>query len=95
MPPNTAGFVDCASTNDGRPLQVTVSYTKGGKTAKSTAVTMRCAGYPLAPPAPKMLLGNRDIITVEWELPAADGGSPVLGFFLFMKRADDVEYTLI
>lgn len=61
----------------------------------SNSVTMICAGYPDPPATPILVLGTRDIISVSWEHPTYDGGSPVLGFFLFMKANDDAEYTLV
>jgi hypothetical protein len=63
--------------------------------ALSNTVTLICAGYPDAPALPALTLGNRDIISISWELPTFNGGSPVLGFFLYMKASDDTDYTLV
>ena len=56
---------------------------------------MICAGYPVAPNVPIMILGNRDIISISWDLTFSNGGSPILGFFLFMKSFSDSNYTLV
>jgi hypothetical protein len=59
------------------------TYTNTTETLKSVDVTMVCASEPLAPDRPTMVLGNRDIIHVEWRLPTDSGGSPVRGFLLY------------
>ena len=61
----------------------------------SPKVTLICAGYPDPPAPPTLVIGTRDIISVRWQLPTFNGGSPVLGFFVHMKANDDTEYTLV
>jgi hypothetical protein len=56
---------------------------------------MICAGQPTPPDTPTLIIGNRDIISVVWRQPVNDGGSPVLGFYLYMKEINDADYTLI
>lgn len=95
--PATTGLVDCQGLNDGRSLFVEIGYTNsdGELSPRSIAITMVCAGYPDAPQAPVEVLGNRDIISVSWSHPASDSGSPVLGFFVFMKTVAEADYTLV
>jgi hypothetical protein len=61
----------------------------------SIAVTMLCAGVPAPPLAPNLVFGNRDIIEITWQPPSLNYGSPVLGFFVYMKKSSDAQYTLI
>jgi hypothetical protein len=42
-----------------------------------------------------MTIGNRDIISVTWKHPIFDGGSPVLGFQIWMKTQTDSDYILV
>lgn len=55
---------------------------------------MYCAGFPNAPASPVLIQGSKDIIQVSWTLPN-NGGSPVLGFKLYMKSQNDAQYTLV
>jgi hypothetical protein len=56
---------------------------------------MYCAGEPIAPAPPILAQGSKDIIIVSWTLPTSNGGSPVLGFKLYMKSTTDATYTLV
>jgi hypothetical protein len=56
---------------------------------------MACAGPPDPPLIPTLILGTRDIISVKWELPLNNGGSPVLGFFVYMKSSISDNFTLV
>jgi len=56
---------------------------------------MYCAGFPIAPASPILIQGSKDIISVSWTLPSNNGGSPVLGFKLYMKSQTDAQYTLV
>ena len=90
--------IPCGAS-DGRPLSVTLKYTttEGETSEESASTTMLCAAPPEPPGQPTLVLGNRDTISVSWTLPLSpeDGGSPVLGFQLFMKSNDEADYTLI
>ncbi len=82
--------------SDGRVLTVSLRSTDAkGVSYQSIPVTMMCAGFPNPPDPPILILGNRDIISVAWNQPTIDGGSPVLGFFLFMKSSSSESYTLV
>jgi hypothetical protein len=61
----------------------------------SSSVTMACAGPPDPPPIPTLILGTRDIISVKWESPQNNGGSPVLGFFVYMKSSTADDFILV
>lgn len=50
---------------------------------------MLCSDVPDAPNAPTIRLGTLDLIIVDWNPPGSDGGSPVLGYKLFMKKNSD------
>lgn len=55
---------------------------------------MMCADLPLAPAAPTVLIKNLDQVVIEWQPPASDGGTPVLGYQVDMKKDGDA-YTQI
>jgi len=40
-----------------------------------------------------VLIGSTDLIIVEWEPPASDGGTPILGYTLHMKKNSESVYT--
>jgi hypothetical protein len=95
--PQIFADIPCEGQNDGRPLLVSLDFTDnaGLTSTRSMAVTMLCAGVPEPPSAPEINLGNRDIISVTWTHPETDGGSPVLGFQIWMKTKTDTTYTLV
>jgi hypothetical protein len=72
-----------------------ITTAAGIQSQPSIPVTMYCAGYPNAPASPILQQGSKDIIIVSWTLPTSDGGSPVLGFKLYMKSQTDAQYTLV
>ena len=90
--------IPCGAS-DGRPLSVTLKYTttEGETSEESASTTILCAAPPEPPGQPTLVLGNRDTISVSWTLPLSpeDGGSPVLGFQLFMKSIDEADFTLV
>ena len=61
----------------------------------SVPITMYCANFPAPAAAPEKILGNINIMQVKWNLPTNNGGSPVLGFFLYMKASTAADYTLV
>jgi hypothetical protein len=61
----------------------------------SAAVTMICAGLPVSPAAPTLLLRSLDILLLEWEPPTDTGGSPILGYSVYMRASGDVDYEHI
>lgn len=54
-----------------------------------------CAGQPDAPNTPISDLANRDVISVSWSAPNYDGGSPVLGYLLYMRNIESAQFTLV
>ena len=40
-------------------------------------------------------MGTLDKIVVEWQTPSNDGGTPILGYKLSMKKSSEGSYTLI
>lgn len=95
--PVLEGYINCTGVTDGRPLTVFMQYRTivPQLSPLSNPVTMLCAGFPDPPDEPLLVLGTRDEIAVSWSLPTYDGGSPVLGFFIYMKAQDDDDYVLV
>jgi len=56
---------------------------------------MLCAGVPDAPPALQVELASQDIIKLTSARPLSDGGSPVQGFQIYMKKLTDENFTLV
>ena len=56
---------------------------------------MLCAGVPDAPPALQVELASQDIIKLTSANPLSDGGSPVQGFQIYMKKLSDLNFTLV
>mmetsp|Transcript_39217 Transcript_39217/g.44949 ORF Transcript_39217/g.44949 Transcript_39217/m.44949 type:complete len:201 (-) Transcript_39217:15099-15701(-) len=76
-------------------MKVSLQYTSGATTSGySVGVSMMCADLPLAPAAPTVLIKNLDQVVIEWQPPASDGGTPVLGYQVDMKKDGDA-YTQI
>ena len=67
--PTAATWGICPSANGGYPFLL----------AQYTAATQPCAGLPGAPRSVKMIVGDGQV-TIDWQAPAADGGSPVTGY---------------
>jgi hypothetical protein len=61
----------------------------------SVPVTFLCANVPTTPNAPTLVLGSMDLIIVDWTPPTSDGGTPILGYDLYMKKNSAGTYTLI
>jgi hypothetical protein len=72
-------------------LDVQLRYSYGGPTPTewSVAVTMICADVPASPATPSLLLTSLDLLLLEWDPPASDGGSPILGYSVFMRELDE------
>ena len=67
--PTAATWGICPSANGGYPFLL----------AQFAATTQPCAGLPGAPRSVKMIVGDGQV-TIDWQAPAADGGSPVTGY---------------
>jgi len=76
-------------------VQIRVNTITPETSAWSIPVTLYCANFPEPAAAPRLILANKDIIQIEWDLPVDNGGSSVLGFFLYMKASTDSSYTLV
>ena len=97
---STLVSIDCLGVTDGRKFDVIYRYRTNvpQDSPWSTAVTVMCADVPDPPAPPTKVIGTRDLMSVEWALPVYDGGSPTLGFFVFMRLTDDIEdldYTYV
>lgn len=83
--------------DDGRAMdiQLRVTTTTPETSDWSIPITMYCANFPAPAAAPTLIIANINLIQIQWDLPTANGGSSVLGFFLYMKAAADPDYTLV
>lgn len=99
--PSVDSSVDCAGANDGRnmDIQLRVTTNTPETSAWSIAVTLICADMPVSPDTPTLIMGTADLIQVEWTFPTDDGGSAVLGYYLFMRTQAEADagtdYTLV
>ena len=77
---------------DGRDMKVRVRYFTTGQILSewSGYLDFKCAGYPEfgTNVAIYQVLGTRDVLSVTWDPPNYDGGSPVLGYKLYMRFND-------
>lgn len=90
-----AGVVPC-SASDGSPMDLELTVTADGlESTKSAAVTMICAGLPESPADTRLILRSLDILLLEWEPPADNGGSPILGYAVYMRRTGEADYDLV
>ena len=65
-----------------------------GKALESQTVTAQFPfSVPAAPGAPRILATSRETITIRWEAPASDGGSPVLGYHVEKKERNSILWT--
>ena len=83
-----SGIIKCDNGADGSVLDVELSYeyTAGEWSEDSVPVTMICADVPESPATPSLLLTSLDLLLLEWEPPVYDGGSPILGYSVFMRE---------
>ena len=56
---------------------------------------MMCADVPQSPQAPTLLVNTLDLILLEWDPPADDGGSPILGYAILMKTQDMTDLLMV
>jgi hypothetical protein len=56
-----------------------------GLSGYSVPVSVMCADVPDAPTDLTLLTKTLDQIVIEWDLPLSDGGTPILGYQVFMK----------
>jgi len=68
--------------------------TAGTWSYESAPVTMLCANVPDGPAAPTLQLSALDLILLDWEPPLFDGGSPILGYSVWIQAAGDADYLL-
>ena len=53
-----------------------------------------CAYLPTAPQKATTDMQTQDLIILRWEPPPTDGGTPILGYKLYMKRSIDPAFDL-
>ena len=56
---------------------------------------MLCANVPDSPDAPTLLLSALDLILLEWDPPLYDGGSPILGYSVWLRQDSEPGYSLV
>ena len=77
-------------------MSVSMRYTSGGDTSSySVSISMMCAQEPDAPNTPTVVIQNLDQIIIEWDPPASDGGTPILGYQVEMRETSEGAYTQI
>lgn len=55
---------------------------------------MMCAAEPGAITDMTVPIFTRDIILINWSPPADDGGSPILGYLVNMRKTGTTDWTL-
>lgn len=48
-----------------------------------------CADVPATPAVPTAIIKNLDQIVIEWDPPTSDGGTPILGYKVSMRKDGD------
>lgn len=66
-----------------------------GNSDWSVTWSFMCASEPTAPLAPDPILISLNKIVIEWDPPTSDGGSSILGYWVYMKEASETTYNLI
>ena len=54
-----------------------------------------CADVPDIPDAPVLETSSKNSITIAWNPPTSDGGSPITGYRAYMNNLINDEWTLI
>lgn len=67
-------------------MKISLKYTNGVDfSSYSVAISMMCAEVPATLAAPTVIIQNLDQIVIEWQPPATDGGTPILGYKVDMS----------
>lgn len=100
---STTTKTDTTVTNDAVPcgtvsgkfMIVKLRYLLGTYSDWSVPKTFMCANIPNAPPVPTTVLNTLDMIVIEWLPPTNDGGTPILGYKVEMKKNSESAYQII
>jgi len=85
----TTYTISCNGTDDGRKLFVQLRYRtlSDGTSPWSVPETVMCAYLPGPPQKAYTDMATQDLIILRWEPPTFPGGTPILGYKLYMKRS--------
>jgi len=90
------GAIPCPNGADGSSYDVFLRAlsTTGTWSDESAPVTMLCANVPDSPDSLNLLLSAIDLILISWKPPLSDGGTPILGYSVWMKADGESDYLL-
>jgi len=66
-----------------------------GNSDFSVPWSFMCASEPTSPLQPVPILISLNKVVIEWDPPTSDGGTSILGYWIFMKESSEATYTLI
>ena len=88
-------YIPCSSKN-GSSLTISYSFTTSTDTSSlSPKVTFYCASIPAAPNIPQILWNDISQIILSWSQPIDNGGSPIIGYQIYMKKSSESTFLLI
>jgi len=93
---STTTAYDCAGIDDGRKIFAQLRYITNDIQTSDWSVpeTFMCAYLPTPPPVATTDMATQDLIMLRWAPPPYDGGTPILGYMLYMKRGIDSAFNL-
>lgn len=92
----TTYSISCNKTSDGRKLFVQLRFRtlSDGTSPWSVPETVMCAFLPSPPQQAYTDMATQDLIILRWEPPGDNGGTPILGYKLYMRRAIEESWNL-
>ncbi|XP_059582430.1 myosin-binding protein C, slow-type isoform X1 [Alligator mississippiensis] len=82
-PDNSCLVIDIAERDDSGPYRITLKNEAG---EDSALINIKVVDIPDPPQAPDVTEIGEDWCVMNWEPPAYDGGSPILGYFIERKK---------
>lgn len=77
-------------------MDVQLKYSTAAETPDwSVPRTFLCADKPGVPIGVTVSLATVNVIVIDWAPPASDGGSPVLGYDLYMKKNSEATFVRV